>query len=430
MTQDLEKIAKDKGIRYFLISFTDLFGVMRSKLVPTSAIAGMQKSGAGFAGFAAHLDLTPADADMFAVPDPETMIQLPWKKEVAWVAANPMINGQELSHAPRNILRAQIAKASAQNMQLKTGVECEFLLLDETGTKVGDPKDTQSKPCYDQIALMRHYDLISRICDYMHDLGWEPYQNDHEDGNGQFEMNWGYDDALITADRHAFFKFMVRTLAEEQGLRATFMPKPFTELTGNGCHVHFSLWQGNKNIFHDPAGELGLSQTAYHFLGGVLNNAEALCAFTNPTVNSFKRLNAPTTLSGSTWSPNTISYSGNNRTHMVRIPDNDRFELRLPDGATNPYLLPASVLAAGLNGMANKTDPGKRQNHNEYDSDKKLKKLPSTLIEALGELEKSKMFNEAFGKEVVQSFVKLKTAEWKKINSHIAPAERDLYLDV
>ena len=185
--------------------------------------------------------------------------------------------------------------------------------------------------------------VISEICDSMLELGWGAYQNDHEDANGQFEMNWAFDDALVTADRMAFFKYMVKAIAEKHGLRATFMPKPFANLTGSGCHVHASLWQGNKNSFDDGKDALGLSRTAYNFIGGLMNSAGDICAITNPTVNSYKRINAPVTLSGATWSPNTVTYAGNNRTHMIRIPGGERFEFRLADGATNPYLLPAAI---------------------------------------------------------------------------------------
>ena len=227
----------------------------------------------------------------------------------------------------------------------------------------------------------------------MVEFGWQPYQNDHEDANGQFEMNWEYDDCLLTADRHVFFKFMAKAVAEKHGLRATFMPKPFANLTGNGCHMHVSVWDGAENLFLDTDGELGLSALAYNFLGGVLHNAPALCAFFNPTVNSYKRINAPATLSGATWAPNTIPYGGNNRTHMVRIPDTGRFELRLMDGATNPYLSPASVLAAGLDGVEHERDPGKRLDINMYTEGHKArgaKRLPLYLLDAIRLTEKSK----------------------------------------
>lgn len=430
---DLHDIARKKGIKYFLIAFTDLFGVMRSKLVPASAIGAMQKSGAGFAGFATHLDLTPADADMFAVPDPSTLIQLPWKKEVAWVDSDLIINGKPLVHAPREVLRHVRELAAKEGYVFKTGVECEFFLLDPSGAHPADMFDTQAKPCYDQHAILRRYDLISEICDYMQEMGWEPYQNDHEDGNGQFEMNWGYADCLTTATRHAFFKFMVRTLAEKHGLRASFMPKPYSRLTGSGAHTHFSLWDkaGKKNLFIDLKGELGLSKLAYHFLGGVLADASALCALTNPTVNSYKRINAPVTASGATWSPNTISYTGNNRTHMVRIPDSDRFEIRLPDGAANPYLLPAALLAAGLTGISRKLDPGKRLDINMYEHPgAKVRKLPQTLHEALLHLSKSDAMKSKLGDRFIVSYLKLKVAEWNRYLGQVSAWERDAYMDI
>ncbi len=234
--------------------------MLRAKLVPAAAIAGMQKNGAGFAGFATHLDQTPAHPDTLAIPDPASLIQLPWKPEVGWVAADIYCDGKPVYDAPRNVLKEQIAKAKAQGLQMKTGVECEFFLLSKDGSQVADQSDDYPKPCYDQLALMRQYDLIKELSDYMLQLGWGPYQSDHEDANGQFEMNWEYDDVLVTADRHAFFKYMAKTVAEKHGMRATFMPKPFNSLTGNGCHMHVSLWQGNENAFEDPAGELGMSK--------------------------------------------------------------------------------------------------------------------------------------------------------------------------
>ena len=434
MATDLARVAKEKKIKYFLISFVDLFGVLRAKLVPARAIGGMQKEGAGFAGFAAWLDMTPADPDMFGVPDPASLIQLPWKPEVGWLAADLWMDGREVEASPRVMLKRQLAKAAKKGYRMKTGVECEYHLINADGTAISDQRDIQEKPCYDQAALMRRYDVISEICDAMISLGWGPYQNDHEDANGQFEMNWDFDDALKTADRHVFFKFMVKSLAENAGLRATFMPKPFANLTGNGCHCHVSIWDkaGKKNLFHDAKGELGLSKTAYQFLGGVMHSAEALCAIFNPTVNSYKRINAPRTTSGATWSPNTVTYGANNRTHMVRIPDQGRFELRLMDGAANPYLLQAGVLAAGLDGVANKRDPGKRLDIDMYAEGHKVrgaKTLPLNLLDALRGFEKSKVLAEAFGKDTLDSYVKLKMREWDGFKRHLSQWERDNTLD-
>ena len=419
--KNLSKVANEKKIKYFLISFVDLFGVLRSKLVPKQAIKEMQKNGAGFAGFAAWLDMTPADKDVFAVPDPNSLIQLPWNREVGWLASDLWINGKPLEASPRVMLKNQIKKLQKKGFTMKSGVECEYFLITAEGNSIADSKDTQSKPCYDQLALMRRYDLIKEICDYMIEMGWSPYQNDHEDANGQFEMNWNYDDCLVTADRHTFFKFMVKTIAEKHGLRATFMPKPFKNLTGNGCHAHISVWNGKKNKFLDKSNDLGLSKMAYNFIGGIIKNASSLTAFLNPTINSYRRISAPLTKSGSSWSPSSISYTGNNRTHMIRIPDSGRFELRLMDGSTNPYLLQASIIAAGLDGLKNKINPGKPLHCNMYKEYKKypnLLKLPDKLDQSLTKLKNNKFMNEAFGHRVINSYIKLKNSEIKEFKKN------------
>ena len=423
MTINLSEIAKKKKIKYFLISYVDFFGVLRSKLVPAHSIKEMQKNGAGFAGFSTYLDMSPSDPDMAAIPDPESLTQLPWQPDVAWLASDLWMDGKPVAASPRVMLKNQINKFSKKNMFLKTGVECEYFLITQDGNSIADHNDIADKPCYDQSALMRQYDLIKAICDSMILLGWGPYQNDHEDANGQFEMNWDFTNCLQTADRHVFFKFMVRTLAEKRGLRATFMPKPFINKTGNGCHAHLSIWdKKGKNIFADKKDELGLSKTAYNFMGGIMHSAEALTAWFNPTINSYKRINAPVTASGATWAPNTITYSGNNRTHMIRVPGPGRFELRLMDGATNPYLLQAGILAAGIDGIEKKRNPGKPINVNMYEDGHKVKgakKLPLTLEKSLSHLDKSKVLKDAFGKETINSYIKLKNREIKKYNSSI-----------
>ncbi|MEE3719969.1 type III glutamate--ammonia ligase [Tumidithrix elongata RA019] len=430
----LSAIAQERGIRYFLISFTDLFGVQRSKLVPTAAIDSMATSGAGFAGFATWLDMTPADADIFAIPDPNSLFPLPWQPDVAWMPADLYMNGEPVAQTPRLVLKRVLSQAEALGYRVKTGVECEYFLLSADGEQLSDPRDRASKPCYDQQALMRRFDIIAEICDAMLAMGWGAYQNDHEDANGQFEMNWTYADALITADRHAFFKYMVKAIAEKHGFRATFMPKPFPHLTGNGCHTHLSVWDlaGNTNLFEDPQGELGLSPLAYQFIGGVLHSAEALCAFTNPTVNSYKRINGTVTLSGATWSPNTISYTGNNRTHTIRIPEPGRFEFRLPDGAANPYLLPAALIASGLDGIKHKRDPGKRYDNNTYTDPLPLgtvRQLPVNLLDALRCLEANTILPESFGTDLTHAYLKLKHREWNDYCSRISPWETENTLD-
>jgi len=444
MTIDLAAFAKEKGVKYFMISYTDLFGGQRAKLVPTQAIADMQEEGAGFAGFATWLDFTPAHPDMLAVPDPNSVIQLPWKPEVAWVAGNCVMEGEDVAQAPRNVLRRLIDEAADEGMHVKTGIEAEFFLLSPDGSQISDEYDTAAKPCYDQQAVMRRYEVIKEICDYMLELGWGPYQNDHEDANGQFEMNWEFDDALATADKHSFFKFMTKSVAEKHGFRATFMPKPVEGLTGNGCHAHISVWDapGSKsktNVFattpstDSQTSELGLSEKGRNFLGGIMKHASALAAITNPTVNSFKRINAPRTMSGATWAPNSVTWTGNNRTHMVRVPGPGRFELRLADGATNPYLLQAVIIAAGLSGVRSKADPGKRYDIDMYAQGHTVRgapKLPLNMLDALRAYDRDKGLKAAMGKEFSDAYLKLKMEEWNSFVSHFSSWEKENTLDI
>ena len=288
----------------------------------------------------------------------------------------------------------------------------------------------------DRQALMRQYPVISQICDAMIELGWGPYQNDHEDANGQFEMNWDFEDALKTADRHVFFKFMVKSIAELHGMRATFMPKPFSNLTGNGCHSHISLWNlsGSQNLFdgNDDPRELGLSPLAYQFLGGIMHSADCLAAIFNPAINSYKRINAPRTLSGATWSPDSITYGGNNRTHMIRVPEAGRFELRLMDGAANPYLMQAGILACGLDGIEGNRDPGDPLDINMYELGEDIKgykQLPHNLLDAIRLFEGSDVLRERLGSELVDAFVKLKKNQWNDYSSHLTKWELDNTLD-
>lgn len=435
MTLDLAAFAKDKGIKYFMISYTDLFAGQRAKLVPAQAIAAMQEEGAAFAGFATWLDMTPAHPDLFAVPDPSSVIQLPWKKEVAWVAGDCRMDDQLVAQAPRNVLKRLVQEAAAEGKRVKTGVEAEFFLITPDGARISDDRDTAAKPCYDQQAVMRRYDVITEICDCMLELGWRAYQNDHEDANGQFEMNWEYDDALQTADKHSFFKFMVKSIAEKHGLRATFMPKPFKGLTGNGCHCHISVWDssGRTNVFADKAAEFGLSAEGRHFLGGIMRHASSLAAITNPTVNSYKRINAPRTISGATWSPNSVTWTGNNRTHMVRVPGPGRFELRLPDGAANPYLLQAVIIAAGLEGLRHRCDPGPHHDIDMYSEGHLVKdapRLPLNLLDALRAYDADEGLKQAVGPEFSAAYLKLKHQEWNAYASHFTQWEQDTTLDI
>ncbi|CAE8609061.1 unnamed protein product [Polarella glacialis] len=450
---DLYEVAQKLGIEFFIVCFVDVFGVLRSKMVPAEAINFIQKEGAGFAPMATWHDYGPECADMTAIPDASTLIQVPFQKDLGFVIGDLYIEGQKVQDSPRWVLKDVIAKAAAEGYEFKTGVEPEFFLLSEADIlAISDTKDTERKPCYETQALMRRYAVLKEIMNALNAAGFGIYQCDHEDANGQFEINWHYSDCLTTADRYVFFKFVAKTLAEKHGFKATFMPRPFAELTGSGCHCHCSLWKEGQNVFAQgnadsvpvdeeefPAGveKLGLSVLGCRFMGGVLTKAPAYCAMTNPTVNSYKRLAGAITSSGSTWAPNRVSFSGNNRTNMVRVLP-ERFEVRLADGAVNPYLMPAILLAAGLWGL--KTLPSTKPFYFDpkvnmflIPDDSPLiasvPRLPANLLDALRSLEADPDMKDFLGEKMIASFLRLKKAEWKEYMAHLSSWELRNTLD-
>jgi len=329
------------------------------------------------------------------------------------------------------------------------GLELEYFLVElmEDGSiRLADALDTLEKPCYDLNGLSRHYDFLTTISRYVNELGWGNYANDHEDANGQFEQNFTFADALTSCDRAVFFRYMVHQLAERKGrdegrrILATFMPKPFTHLTGNGCHFHMSLWDGDTNLFldeDDPRG-LGLSETAYHFMGGLLKHARAYSALTAPTVNSYKRLKVGTTASGATWSPVWISYGYNNRTQMLRVPGPGRVEDRTIDGSCNPYLAATAILAAGLDGIENGLDPGDPNAENLYTIPydelraRGLETLPPNLLEATNELNADEVVRAALGRgrdeDYADYFIRVKREEWDRYHEQVTQWEVAEYL--
>jgi glutamine synthetase len=323
------------------------------------------------------------------------------------------------------------------------GLELEYFLVrqkEDGSIELADLLDTLEKPCYDLNGLTRNYEFLARVSRYVNELGWGNYANDHEDANGQFEQNFTYTDALTSCDRAIFFRYMVHTLAEQYGRTATFMPKPFSHLTGNGCHFHMSLWDGDTNVFldeNDPRG-MGLSETAYHFIGGLKKHAKAYIAVTAPTVNSYKRLRVGAPSSGATWSPVYITYGWNNRTQMLRIPGHGRVEDRTIDGSCNPYLAATVVLAAGLDGIENRLDPGDPNPGNLYEmSEDELTRrgvdlLPANLLDATRELEKDDVIRAALGRgkdeDYVDYFIRVKRDEWTRYHEQVTPWELREYL--
>ncbi|MBS1843003.1 MAG: type III glutamate--ammonia ligase [Actinobacteria bacterium] len=444
---DVVDLVRAQGVQYIFAQFVDMHGKPNAKLVPASHIEDLLDDGAGFAGFAAgDIGQRPNDPDIIAMPDPSSYTRLPWRPEIARLACDVTVHGKPWPYCPRTILRNQIAAAAAQGYELKVGAELEYFLLrrEADGSLViADELDTQGQPCYDMRALTRSLDFVTQVADHLDVLGWDNYATDHEDANGQFEQNFGYADALTTCDRAIFFRYMVESLAQERGLIATFMPKPFAALTGNGCHLHVSLWKDGRNVFgteEDDRHGLGLSPAGYNFVAGLKNHAAAYIALTAPSVNSYKRL-VVGSQSGSAWAPIYISYGSNNRTQMLRIPDAGRIEDRTVDGSCNPYLAVTAVLACGLDGIERGLDPGEPTSdlnlHELSDAECDalgVGMLPDNLLDATRNLERDDVLRAALGtcanEDYIDYFVRIKRAEWSRAQSEITSWELERYLQL
>jgi glutamine synthetase len=434
----------ERGVEFIFAQFVDLYGRPSAKLIPAANLDGLVEEGAGFAGFAAgEIGQLPSDPDIAAMPDLSSFTLVPWQSNLARFACDVTVEGEAWPYCPRTILRGMLAKAAEQGYEFKIGCELEYFLVelnDDGSIEIADKMDTLEKPCYDMSGLTRQYDFLTTVSKYCNELGWGNYANDHEDANGQFEQNFEYADALTSCDRAIFFRYMVHALAEQYGRVATFMPKPFTSLTGNGCHFHMSLWKDGVNVFLDEADSrgLGLSATAYNFVGGLKAHARAYSALTAPTVNSYKRLKLGSTSSGATWSPVWISYGYNNRTQMLRIPAPGRIEDRTVDGSCNPYLAATAVLAAGLDGIARGLDAGEPNSENLYSfsveelTGRGLKSLPASLAEAVGELEQDDVLRAALGKardeDYIDYYAGVKRDEWFRYHEQVSAWEVREYL--
>jgi glutamine synthetase len=442
--EEIKRIAEERGVEFFFAQFVDLYGRQSAKLVPAMRLEDLVHDGAGFAGFAAgEIGQMPNDPDISAVPDLDSFTLVPWERSLARFACDITVEGEDWPYCPRTILRRQLTRATELGYDFKIGIELEYFLVNrnEDGSiEIADSADTLEKPCYDMAGLTRQYELLTTVSRYCNEMGWGNYANDHEDANGQFEQNFQFADALTSCDRAIFFRYMLHTLAEQHGMIATFMPKPFTKLTGSGCHFHMSLWRDGENIFLDEADPrgLGLSDVAYRFVGGLIAHARAYSGVTAPTVNSYKRLKLGSTTSGATWSPVWISYGYNNRTQMLRIPAPGRIEDRTIDGSANPYLAAAAVLASGLDGIEKGLNPGDPNSENlyarSYDelSARGLRSLPANLLEAIGELEQDPIVREALGRgrgeDYVDYYARVKRDEWFRYHEQVTAWEIKEYL--
>jgi glutamine synthetase len=445
-TVDDVRKAVDDGVEFFFAQFVDMHAKPSAKLVPAAELDGLLSDGAGFAGFAAgDIGQTPDSPDMIAMPDVSTFTRLPWRPEIGWFNSDVIVEGEPWPYCPRTILRRQLERAREAGFEFKIGCELEYFLVRRTedgGIEVADALDDLKQPCYDVRALTRSFDFVSDVIRNVNSLGWGMYATDHEDANGQFEQNFDFADALITCDRTIFYRYMVEALAQERGLIATFMPKPFAHLTGNGAHLHMSLWDGDENLFEedpkkDPRG-FGLTQLAYQFIAGLKEHARAYIAVTAPTVPSYKRLVIGAPASGATWAPAYVTYGWNNRTLMLRIPEAGRVEDRTVDGACNPYLAATAVLAAGLDGIERGLDPGEPTTGSMYETTEAdrakmgIETLPANLLDATRELEKDEVLRKALGsvggEDYVDYFVRVKRREWQDAHEHVTRWEIDRYL--
>ncbi|HUP18109.1 MAG TPA: type III glutamate--ammonia ligase [Acidimicrobiia bacterium] len=442
--EELRKRAEADGVRFFFAMFVDMHGKACAKLVPIEAFDVMMDGGAGFAGFAAGpMGQSPADPDMIAVPDPSSYVQVPWNPELAVLQCDIAVDGEPWPYTPRVILKNFLASVANRGWTFNLGVEAEYFMVRRKpggGIELADPIDSMALPCYDAKGLTRMLPHLTAVSRYVNQLGWTNYANDHEDGNGQFEQNFKYSDAIATADRLIFFRYMVHTLAQEAGMAATFMPKPFADLTGNGLHTHQSIWEGDTELFRaddDPRG-LGLSSMAYQYIGGLIAHAPAMVAVTCPIVNSYKRMGVGAPTSGSTWAPAYATYGANNRTQMLRIPDAGRIENRGVDGAANPYLAFTVQLAAGLDGLERQLDPGEPNTDNLYTQDpkvvakRKIESMPPTLLHAVDNLVKDDVLRAALGKvpggDYIDYYAETKRREFMDWHSAVTASEVDRYL--
>jgi glutamine synthetase len=433
MTTELATLAEKTATRFVLALFVDLRGKPCAKLVPVEAIDLLATEGVGFAGYAVGaMGQEPKDPDLMAIPDPASFTPVPFIKEgLAIVHCDPHVEGKPWPYAPRNILKTLVAQAADAGFEPWVGAEVEYFLLTRNADgslATADAADTAAQPCYDARGVTRMYDHLTAISTAMNQLGWSNYANDHEDGNGQFEQNFQFSDALTTADRVITLRYLLSMIAAERGMVATFMPKPFADRTGSGLHLHLSLTSGGSPVFPSETDDrgLGLSDTAYGFIGGILDHACALQAVIAPTVNSYKRTGATSTASGASWAPRNPTYGGNDRTHYLRVPDSQRVELRGGDGSANPYLAIAAALGAGIDGIKRSADPGAVGAVVDGRAT-----LPPTLLHAVEALAADPVIAgvlDAAGDGVATYFADVKRREFFDYHGTVSPWEVDQYL--
>lgn len=445
--EDIKARVEADGVEFIYAMFVEMHGKPCAKLVPVEALDALMSDGAGFAGFAAGpMGQNASSPDILALPDPGTYTQLPWQPNVAAMQCDPTVEGELWPYAPRVILRQAIDRLAERGLVAKAGVEAEYSLVvknDDGSIGVADERDVDRLPCYDARSLTRMLPHLTEVSKNLNAMGWGNYANDHEDANGQYEQNWQYADVMSTADRLILFRLMIHTMAQRDGRYATFMPKPFSDKTGNGLHTHFSLWSADDDqpLFvggDDDSIGLGLSDMAYHFAGGLIDHASALVAIACPIVNSYKRMGVGAPTSGATWAPAYAAFGGNNRTQMIRVPEPDRIEVRLGDGAANPYLMFSAMLACGMHGVDNSTSPGEPNTANLFElpaeevAARGIETLPPTLFHAAENLANNDVLRDALGMTdsgpYSEYFAGVKRDEFLAHHHEVTQGEVDQYL--
>lgn len=441
--QALKTSLEAKGVKYALASFVDIHGMCKAKAVPLAHLGQMMSGSELFTG--AALDGVPqevSDEEVATYPDPDSATILPWNSDFVWFASDLYLEGKPFAACCRSILKKVLAQAAEMGFTFNLGIETEFFILKETEDGKAVPvsdRDILAKPCYDLQGLLDNYTWVTEIVEAMNNLGWDVYSFDHEDGNGQFETDFTYCDALKMADRLTFFRLMVKEIARKHGFFATFMPKPFVDRTGSGAHYNMSLadLQTGENLFYEPDDPRGckLSKLGYQFIAGILKHAPAICAVIAPTVNSYKRLVARGSMSGFTWAPVYICYGNNNRTNMLRIPlAGGRVECRAADISTNLYLGAAMILAAGLEGIREGLDPGEPHAENMYRhtlaelAEMGIQFLPRNLGEAIAAFATDPLSETVMGPLMHKTYVEFKSQEWEEYHTHVSDWEIQRYL--
>jgi len=438
----LKEKLKSQGVKYCVGAYVDIHGVPKGKFVPIDHFEHFAEGSELYTGYALDgLGQSPNDDEIASVPDTNHIIQLPWQPEVAWMPADNTFHGEPYEVNTRVALKKVLAEAEAMGFSVNLGIECEVFvvrLTEEGKLEIPNDDDNLNKSCYDVKRFMDRYQWIDKVSTTINDLGWDLYSLDHEDANSQFEFDFKYADALTMCDRYIFFRMMAKQYASEEGLIATFMPKPFADKTGSGAHFNLSLSDSKtgENLFkddNDPRG-LGLSELGYQFSAGILKHGPALCATFAPTVNSYKRLVRKGLMSYYSWAPVFNSYGSNNRTNSLRVPmGGGRIESRNADAACNPYLAATMMIAAGLQGIKEQLDPGNPQEDNLYElspeqlAERGICELPRSLDEAVDAFASDPFVEEVLGSELRKEFINYKSEEWRQYHQRISQWEIDHY---